>query len=180
MIKSGAFLLILGLTACSGILLKPFNQEVAEIEAKEISDNFYRFLTLAKVDYGQQESIDIYFGELVDSDLTDLKPGDRALASCRRWANAIEINSKHWNRLSSNEKEIVVFHELGHCSLKKEHAELTSCKAEKNLMCPKKSEIVDDYNKNRNEYLRNFFGLSKDIKDSEIEALRLGKGENNE
>lgn len=45
---------------------------------------------------------------------------------CRRNqdpTNAIEISSSYWSRATELEREFVVFHELGHCYLGREHTE---------------------------------------------------------
>ena len=37
------------------------------------------------------------------------------------WLKKITINKKHWNRLDSLQKELLIFHELGHCILGRGH-----------------------------------------------------------
>lgn len=46
------------------------------------------------------------------------------LGQCKTYSDGSQeviIDEQYWNRISSSEKEYLVFHELGHCLLDKEH-----------------------------------------------------------
>ena len=43
---------------------------------------------------------------------------------CHSWTNGhreITINKKHWDNYSDKQREQLIFHELGHCALNREH-----------------------------------------------------------
>lgn len=48
---------------------------------------------------------------------------ERVVALCYHQDNHIEVRTRHWDTLSDTQKEIVVFHELGHCLLGRVHNE---------------------------------------------------------
>lgn len=49
------------------------------------------------------------------------KYGERVVGVCFMGLSSIEIDVDYWKIASYNEKETLVFHELGHCALKREH-----------------------------------------------------------
>ncbi len=85
-----------------------------------------------------------------------------AVGQCITYVNgdkAIEINRATWNGLSDNQKELLVFHELGHCVLNRDHLNETdengqcvSIMRESTRSCP------ISYNaSSREEYLNELF-----------------------
>lgn len=50
----------------------------------------------------------------------ELKPKN-FIGVCHYYDNLIQINRKFWNKLSVEEKEQLIFHEAGHCTLNKLH-----------------------------------------------------------
>jgi hypothetical protein len=47
----------------------------------------------------------------------------QTLGICSYGSMEIRINSKLWKKLSPSSKEMLIFHELGHCILKRDHIE---------------------------------------------------------
>lgn len=46
------------------------------------------------------------------------------LGQCKSYSDGSQqviVDEQYWNRISDNEREYLVFHELGHCILEKEH-----------------------------------------------------------
>lgn len=79
---------------------------------------------------------------------------NKYLAICYRNAtNYIHVNAKKWPGLTDVQKEIVIFHEMGHCALGiKEHVNT------KSIMNSKAPELLDDYEENRDEYIEELLG----------------------
>lgn len=46
------------------------------------------------------------------------------LGQCKSYSDGSQqviVDEQYWNRISNNDREYIVFHELGHCILKREH-----------------------------------------------------------
>lgn len=56
----------------------------------------------------------------------DGKDKSQTLAYCDLWANEIGINLAYWKDLSKGQQMALVWHELGHCSMKKPHTDYGS------------------------------------------------------
>lgn len=65
--------------------------------------------------------------DIDDFDLTtslELFEDTQAIGLCRSYSNGdheILLDERYWNQATYNEKEFLLFHELGHCVLDKEH-----------------------------------------------------------
>lgn len=65
----------------------------------------------------------------------------------------IHINNKKWEDLSYMQKEILIFHELGHCVLNKEHGT--------GIMLENSVDFLIDYEENRKMYIKELLEGSK-------------------
>lgn len=66
--------------------------------------------------YGLGYSIPIGFTDLPDD----------TVGLCTRWSNGyrqIQVDRAYWDYISENEKRSLIFHELGHCDLNRNHEE---------------------------------------------------------
>lgn len=57
----------------------------------------------------------------------------KAIGFCIPFSNTIMISPKSWQTLSTNSKKLLLFHELGHCTLKRDHAVATFFSP---MLCP--------------------------------------------
>lgn len=91
-----------------------------------------------------------------------------ALAFCNS-DNEIHINAKMWNYDRNDSREMVLFHELGHCMLGREHREDLIDEDKPNqrpvsIMYPRRSILsISTYRKYRTEYLDELFGQKCDF-----------------
>lgn len=91
----------------------------------------------------------------VHGDLSLAQP----LAYCTPGSNEIKINDVYWDSMNDMAKEIVLFHELGHCMLQREHREAVDVHGRKLSIMSSRKRLVknETYLKWRNEYLDELF-----------------------
>lgn len=103
--------MILNLISCS----KQFDNDI-ESELQEHFDTFVLEASLQGVDI----SLD-----LIDIDAYIENIEDRGtLGQCKSYSNGskkVVIDQQFWNRATDLEKEYIIFHELGHCILDRDH-----------------------------------------------------------
>lgn len=66
------------------------------------------------------------FGVKVKFPVTFFIAEDRAVGTCSYWGDGsrlVRIDLRRWFTLSDTQKELVIYHELGHCSLNQPHDE---------------------------------------------------------
>ncbi|MFK7981824.1 MAG: putative metallopeptidase [Saprospiraceae bacterium] len=81
---------------------------------------------------------------------------------CNRTANnrMIVIDQDYWVTRSDNKKELLVFHELGHCSLNLGHQKDQAGSICKSIMRSGLDGCIDNYNAtNRTQYLNDLFAI---------------------
>jgi thioredoxin 1 len=104
------------------IIATPSNAKYQADEVKPFVAEFIRIGKLFNVDKIEKRTkeISIRFGDT----------SEKELANCSYSYKEITINKKYWKKLSVENKEEVVFHELGHCVLNvKVHTETGIMKA---------------------------------------------------
>ena len=86
------------------------------------------------------------------------QPSQRALCvKTPEQPNTILVNCPAWKSMTDQEKESLVFHELGHCSLNRHHlSTITDQGIPKSVMNPYMME-VETYSANRTYYLAELF-----------------------
>ncbi len=92
---------------------------------------------------------------------TDI-PSSQVLGQCRynpKAPNNVEIDFHHWNTFDDETKEFVVFHELGHCILDRDHRDDidSSGRCESIMHSYKGLCIFEYFGSNREGYLDELF-----------------------
>lgn len=97
--------------------------------------------------------VSIQFGEIKQDN-----EGGTILAYCYYSTNNIVVNPKSWVTLSAHAKEILIFHELGHCVLGREHDDrLDENKCAVTIMHSNIAPSRRCYKKKREYYLQELF-----------------------
>jgi thioredoxin 1 len=149
---------IIGLILFILIIAAPGHQKYKVDESKQFVEEFIRLGKLFKIEDIEKrtDEVGIRFGDTKDKEL----------AHCSFYLKEIVINRKHWKRLTIENKEEVIFHELGHCVLNvRVHTDFGIMKAV-GLHDP--LEYIYNY-----EYLMNHF-----FNDSDIITVKLKWDEN--
>jgi hypothetical protein len=79
---------------------------------------------------------------------------------CNRKTNTITLDYKQWFRMDILRKEYLVFHELAHCSLNKDH-DMDNCKSVTSYLCKNFPDDFDSYLANRKNLLDKIFDYKK-------------------
>ena len=93
------------------LISSPSNTSYQDPELQPFVEEFIKIGKLFKVKdiESKTKQLSIRFGSI----------SDRELANCRYFYQQVTVNSKFWHKLSIENKEELIFHELGHCILKK-------------------------------------------------------------
>lgn len=105
--RTAVLLIVLALLVVS--LVRPSNDEYKEINSYR-DDFTYYFKS-------DTHNIDIRF---VDKMTTDYK---NAVGYCYKPTNSIEILRSYWAEIPNIKRQMLIFHELGHCLLDKKHSD---------------------------------------------------------
>lgn len=99
------------------------NYRHQDSRAKPFVNEFIRLGKLFKIKNIEQDTLNIKIK-------FDTIKTNKELANCNYYYDEITINTKYWDKLPIENKEEVIFHELGHCVLKKrDHTEVGIMKA---------------------------------------------------
>lgn len=159
---SFALLAILLLAACSGsnpiTSLSQFEQtnKAYPLVDRELWSFFEKFEIEAKK---RGRTIDLATQEIQAT--IESVPAPH-VGLCNRTANnrTIVIDQDYWGTRSDNKKELLVFHELGHCSLNLGHQKDQAGGICKSIMRSGLDGCIDDYNaNNRTKYLNDLFAI---------------------
>lgn len=108
-----------------GLMMSCTDEETYQMEesvATEMIIYFYKFS-----DEAEKRGIVIDWAEEnISTVLTKLDEG--AVGQCltyEKGKNLINIDLAYWNKSDPNEREFLIFHELGHCVLKRSHLNLS-------------------------------------------------------
>jgi hypothetical protein len=69
------------------------------------------FVSMFEQDYGHKVDIGIGFGRFSDS----------VVGLCNHITNSITLDKEYWNVISYQKQLVLVYHELGHCILMRNH-----------------------------------------------------------
>ncbi len=140
----------------------PFTLEEATQSYPDVEEDIWIFFERFEK-AGQERGIEV---DLIDAEVTaefgDIETG--AAGSCSTTASHafhhITIDKDFWNDASVVMKEIILFHELGHCYLHKGHNDQShtdgTCIS---IMRTGLGECIDNYNtQTRDQYLDELFG----------------------
>lgn len=71
----------------------------------------------------------------------------------------VVINATYWSSLSESAKEQLIFHELGHCALGRQHrGDVNAAGSPASIMYPKMFGYMAQYVTNRTAYIQELFG----------------------
>lgn len=126
---------------------------------KKITDpTFAIHVDIFEDDLGRSVTTPIVFAEI----------GDTYAGTCRKWKGLayreININKKQWDVMDYSSREHLIFHELGHCELKRDHKDTmvdlgkTACPSSiMRWFSFNEYEITNCYDYDRNYYLNELF-----------------------
>jgi len=108
------------LLMCSILVLQSCGkgEERAAVDS-QLQVFFEEFSTEAQI-----RGLEIDLTEMDVSGFFDNIEDQLTMGQCKQYdddSKEVVIDADHWNKLSSTEKEYLVFHELGHCVLGREH-----------------------------------------------------------
>lgn len=108
-----------------------------------------------------------YFGRLTTTPINFALMTGRYTGVCMKVSTGmkfININQKHWRGLTEEQKEQLIFHELGHCELNKMHFD--GYRPINGTLCPRSimktflfglNDISRCYSQNRDYYIQELF-----------------------
>lgn len=152
MIRLFSFIMVLIFAISCGSLMSDFIKRSGNPPIIKSTENeFLPYINDFEVYWGKNVKTPIYFNDLPDN----------VAGVCYEWNSgetAIEISRKWWNIVSEARKKVLIFHELGHCELKRGH--LASLFPDD--ICPTSimyRSVLSDYCSNTymNEYLIELF-----------------------
>ena len=111
---------------------------------RNVDDAFVEYVSRFERHYGEAVEVGVNFGSLKD-----------AVGICYYVTGNIEIDREYWNTHGEAAKEELIFHELGHCVLGREHNEhmIGDCPA--SIMYP--TLTPGCYKKHKDYYIKELF-----------------------
>ncbi len=155
------YAIALGLLACAG---KSGINTVTYID-HGLMTQYIAFRVQAR-DHGVDASAPIVM--LFGNDGACIASGGTTLAGCctRQDGQAtVTINQSIWNTLNADDRELLVFHELGHCLLGRAHRTDTDHGVPESIMYPSApgGYLSSAYPEYKNAYLNELFGETSKI-----------------
>lgn len=98
----------------------PLAQSTLKIEIDQEFDSFYKNFLEEGLKHGIDHSKTSVTINFVD-EIKNSETGNTVLGRCFFSTNLIEINKTQWVKLSDSKKTSLIFHELGHCVLNRDH-----------------------------------------------------------
>ena len=117
--KTIILVLILSIISCSPIQLHLVNYGI-------FNEYVWRFFQYADNYNRKIDSVDLSITFVEDLKVTS--SGQEIVGSCKKFlddSRMISIKKPNWNVLTDSNKEILMFHELGHCLLNQQHRNQT-------------------------------------------------------
>ncbi len=129
-----------------------------EAEIQEIVRKFILEADARHVKFGFSISDIQIVPDMDDSNNGDLRLA-QPLAYCIPGSNQIKVNDLSWDSMNATAKEMVLFHEMGHCMLQRAHREDASPEGRKlSMMSSRKRWLKNQvYLDHRKEYLDELF-----------------------
>lgn len=123
-----------------------------------VDTEFYPFLKQFEKD-SEKYQVTPNFKNMTTTFVSDIS--GEVLAYCIPKFNIIKVSRKKWNTLDTLSKKIVLYHEWGHCTLKREHVEDTYpnyvSRCPDSIMHPYMDPVVKCYNSNTDWYDKELF-----------------------
>ncbi len=136
-------------------------QREAEIQFGSVDEKLWVFFEQFEIE-GKKRGVDIDIRNLgITGEISEIRD-DYVAGTCtysHRNPNHITIDLNFWNNSDDFSKEMIIFHELGHCYLYRDHLEgRLSNGACRSIMRSGLENCVDNYNRfTRNMYLDELF-----------------------
>lgn len=116
-----------------------------------------RFVTEAKI---RNVVVNIQFLTIIFTDEVKMTPQGYQFGYCEE--GVITLVKSYFLAQTDVNKEVVLFHELGHCILKREHVDgVSELKIPESLMIVDPTLVTSYYEQNRNFYLNELFSREK-------------------
>jgi hypothetical protein len=139
------YLILLVLCSCSS-----WNKLSSHVANKEVIQISQRFINEAKA---RKKELNLSKIKIRFADL-------KIAGVCDRKNQTITFDYKQWFRLDILRKEYLVFHELSHCSLNKDH-DIDNCKNVESYLCKNFPDSFDTYLDNRSKLLDKLLDYKK-------------------
>jgi hypothetical protein len=150
------FIMVVILFTTGATLLIQFN--INKNSPLLIDEQFLPFFEEFKKDAAKYD-VTPNFKNMTTTFLPDIS--DNILAYCMPKFNTIKVSRKKWDTLDHISRKLLLYHEWGHCTLKREHVEDRDSKyisvCPDSIMYPYIDPIVRCYNINTNWYDKELF-----------------------
>lgn len=142
------------------IVNKAFTLESSDESFNDLKEEFENEAYLRYIDLSVE---DIKIG-FVESSVFKESSNPSGVALCQRNMKQILVNKETWNNFSEIKQEIIIFHELGHCALDRDHKNDEHLGEKLSLM---HERVINDntYSEYRKEYLDELFLGNSNLKD---------------
>lgn len=135
--------------ACTTFIIQSNNNNN---EPLVIETEFYPYFNQFKQDADAHKTIP-RFSNLSTVFVNKLEGG--VLAYCLPKFNTVKVSKERWNEMSSYDRKLLLYHEWGHCTLRREHVETydsvpSGCPT--SIMYPYMEPIIQCYKYNRQWY----------------------------
>lgn len=100
----------------------------------------------------------------VDNLVVEFTPTGHNFATCEErmfHTPKIIITQSHWNVASETQREIILFHELGHCVLGRNHFDLIKADGSPSSLMHSKAVLAHTYQRDRGSYVHELFHASR-------------------
>jgi len=148
------FIVIIFTTICTFIIQINVKQNTPLL----VDDEFIPFLEQFKSDASKYQVIPD-FKNMTTTFVSDLS--GEVLAYCIPKFNTIKVSRFKWNQLDTLSKKLLLYHEWGHCTLKREHVDNLTADyvsiCPDSIMYPYMQPIAKCYNSNTDWYDKELF-----------------------
>lgn len=153
-------LVLLYLAFCLPSCLQIDRVEETQYMPTGIDDQFNGIITEFEKLWGHQvTNVNIFFVDHFDPEGEALTS---TLAVCMPWApRSIAVLKPWWFQdTDPSERELVMFHELGHCVLDRDHDETLIRGKPKSIMYPYMNPVFPEYKKHRDYYVKELLSIT--------------------
>lgn len=146
-----ALLIVLSSLAFSGCGKKAPVRDVGEFESylNRFEEEFHEFSGFQLA----EPSITVRLGTLSKTQL--------AVCRLNSEGAAITVNDLYWNSLSPAHKELVMYHEFGHCLESRKHEDSEGTGRKYKSIMNSMPQLLTDYDEHREDYVRELLGVEK-------------------
>lgn len=137
-----------------GITIGAWAGPLDRLLSSEVESEFTTYVKRFEYFYGKKVSTSMEFADSpADEDWVGL---------CYNFSNHVKIDRTYWNTSDDAAKESLIFHELGHCAMDRDHTEkLLSNNCPASLMHP--LILSACYKRNKELYIKELFDIDDKI-----------------